>query len=178
MGKGSTSRSVGLDYARAEAERTRRDSANGLQFPSVWHALAFMHHRGDAMQGALGRHPRGETAIDGTTVVLSVDGGRGGSIDDVLATLQTIANALADLRVESPDAFDAIMAYSRNWAPSETGGRGSSGKSYAEIGKTGRLGGQNGGKGVAPSTVGALIGKAEFFLLGRLRGSVIIGGRS
>lgn len=156
MGKGSTSAAVGRDYARAEAERTRRDSGNGLQFPSVWHALGFMFERGDAMQGALGRHPRGETAEDGTTVVLAVDGGRGGSIDDVLATLQTIANAMADLRAVDPRAFEAITLNCRD------------GKSYSEIGKS---------AGLAPSSVGALVGKAEYFLLGRLRGSVLIGGR-
>lgn len=153
MASGSGSARVSVDFDLAERQRGRRDPDGGLQFASVRHAVHFCFERGEAMQGPLGRHPRGQLAADGSTVVLAVDGGRGGSIDDVLATLQTIHDALDALRRADPRAYEL---YVRHVVGGET---------FADLGKT---------TGLAPSTCSGKVGQAEYFLLGRLQGDVVI----
>lgn len=152
MGSGSQSRQAARDLEQAEIERLRRTD-DGLQFASVRHALGFLFERGPSMQTALGRHPRGHQAADGSTVVLSVDGGRGGSIDDVLATLQTIHDALHQLKMHDPVAHELLVLHVRD------------GHSMVELGKR---------SGLAPSTCSAKIGQGQYFLLGRLAGGVVI----
>lgn len=136
------------DDLRKASARLRDDGENGLTFGSMRHALGFYFERGEAMSAPVGCHPRGEKAPDGTTVVVQVDGGRGGSIDDVHATLQTIRQAMADLQAEDRLAHDMIVIHLRD------------GKSQAETGKA---------FGMSASSAQVHLGRAIGFLTGWLR---------
>jgi hypothetical protein len=154
---GSRSPRAGQDLSEAEAERERR-VRSGLCFPSVRHALRFYFERGQSMQAPLGMHPRGQIAPDGSVVYVDVDGGRGGDIHEVLSTLQTIHDAMVELRLSSPVQFELLVRHVRD------------GDTYAALGKAANC---------AASTVSADLGKAESFLLGWLRRSeVVIPGRA
>lgn len=118
MSAGSTSTQAIRDHAGAELELSRR-GGDGLRFASVRHALGFMFERGAAMQAPLGQHPRGHLARDGSTVHLRVDGGRGGDIDEVLSTLQSIHDAMAALRARDHAAHDVLRLHCK-WGLSFT----------------------------------------------------------
>lgn len=145
------------DLTAATAELRRRSQA-GTCFASVRHALRYYFERGEAMQHPLAQHPRGHQAPDGSTVYLQVDGGRGGDIDDVLATLQTIHTAMVELRDEHPVAAELLVLSARD------------GVAFTELGRRAKC---------SPSTVSAEVGRAESFLLGWLRREgVVIPGRA
>ena len=155
--RGSSSRRATDDVRRADAERSRRGS--GVRtFASVRHALAFYFERSEAMQAPLGQHPRGQTAPDGSQVFVDTDGGRGGDLDELLATLQTIHQAMHELRLAEPVQHHLLVLYVRD------------GVSMGELAKRGKR---------AQSTVSAELGRAEGFLLGWLRrAEVVIPGRA
>lgn len=104
----STSPRAIADEARA-AQQLR--ASDDLSFGSVKHAAKMMFERAPSMQAPLTQHPRGYPAADGSTVYLQVDGGRGGSIDDVLATLQTTHAAFAALAARSRVAHDILVLH-------------------------------------------------------------------
>lgn len=144
MGKGSTSAEAIRDVAR-----TRERIDGDLQFAGLRHALAFLFERGEAMSHPLGHHPRGEKAPDGATVIVRVDGGRGSSLDDVLATVVTLKNAMEALKNDDARAFHVIVRVHRD------------GHSQEAIGKE---------VGLSQSTISGLLAKGEFYLLKRLQG--------
>lgn len=136
--------------AARDLARTRPDEDNGLQFGSVKHALRFTFERGQAMQAPLPQHPRGYRAPDGSTVVVRVDGGRGGSIDDVHATLLTVAAALGQLPELQREMVE--LAFREELT-------------QAEIGKR---------KGMSETTVSLHLSRGIAFLDGYLRGARVI----
>lgn len=148
----STSHQAAIDLHRAEAELARTP-VDGLCFSSVKHALRFYFERSTAMQGALGCHPRGELGPDGQRHYISVDGGKGGDIDDVLATLQTIHDAMVDLRLDLPVAHQCLVLSKRD------------GLSQAEIAKRAQR---------SQSQISAELGRAEAFLLALLRRAEVL----
>lgn len=154
--RGSLSRRATEDVTLADTERSRRGSG-GRTFASVRHALTFFFERSEAMQSALGQHPRGQTAPDGSQVFVDVDGGRGGDLDELLATLQTIHAAVVDLHLDSSVRHRLLEMSVRD------------GLSQTEIAKR---------SGLSQSTVSAELGRAEGFLLGWLRrAEIVIPGR-
>lgn len=144
------------EYELAEAERKRR-MTQGLTFASVRHALVAMFERSRSMQSPLSHHPRGHIAADGSTVYLSVDCNGKSDPHELLATLQTIHDALEDLRAHNPVQHGMIVAHVRD------------GKTMVEVGQLAHC---------SPSTASREIDCAESFLLGWLRqGGVVRPGR-
>lgn len=152
----SRSPRAGTDLRAAEAELHRR-ARSGLVFPSIRHALRFYFERGPSMQAPLGMHPRGQIAPDGSVVFVDVDGGVGGDIDDVHATLVTIHAAMVELLVAYPVQHALLVRHVRD------------GATFGDLGKVANC---------SPSTVSASVGRAESFLLGWLRrAEIVIAGR-
>ena len=83
------------EYERAEKARLRKVRA---RFRSARHALSWYFEAAERMQSPAGRSPRGELDKNGCMVVVRVDGGVGGSLDDTLATISTIGSALEALK--------------------------------------------------------------------------------
>lgn len=77
-----------IDQAIA-ADKARRAKGSGT-FRSVSAALTWWGAAKHRMRGAHAMHPRTEHGPDGQQHRVSVDGGRGGDIDEVLATIATI----------------------------------------------------------------------------------------
>lgn len=107
--KGSRSPTAALDLERAERAIKRRRPDDGITFRSVHAALGWYFEAKERMKGPKGRHPAGETARDGSTVVVRVDGGKGGDLDDVFATMLTIEMALARLKGRYPRGFAVLV---------------------------------------------------------------------
>lgn len=85
----------------------RRVAAQGsLTFRSPEDALAWWGFATMRMEGPQGMHPRTETARDGSQVHVSVDGGRGGDLAEVHATVTDIGAAL-DALEHLPDPGEA-----------------------------------------------------------------------
>lgn len=89
-----SSRDAGPDLERAEKARKR----GRRRFRSAKQAVAWYFEARERMQSPVGRHPRGETLPNGEQVIMRVDGGSGGDIDGVLATISTIGSAIESLR--------------------------------------------------------------------------------
>lgn len=142
-----------LEYEAAEAQRKRRCEENGLQFASVKHAVRFLWERGSLMQAPLAHHPRGHKAADGSTVYLDVDGGKKADIHDVFATLQSIHDALEELRRDDPVSHRLFVLHMRD------------GKTMIELGILASC---------SATTASREVGKAERFLLGWLRSGGVI----
>lgn len=142
-GKGSGA-AAAFDLALAEEARRRRQRS-GLSFRSVRQALGWYWEMRERMSSAHGLHPRGERGPGGQMVWVQVDGGRGGDLDEVLATLATIHRALEVLRRQDV----------RGWKMLELCWR--DGVSQAEVGRRFQ---------VSQKTVSVLSGKAEAYLAG------------
>jgi len=102
--KSSRTATADATFLSAEGRRRRQLARNleeGLRFPSARAALAWYYEKRLLLSSPQGMHPRTETAPNGQQVSVSVDGGRGGDFDEVLATVATIGKALAEL-----EAFD------------------------------------------------------------------------
>ena len=79
-------------------ERQQRARKGSVTFRSVEAALRYYFTKRRLLQGATAMAARTETHPDtGEQVRVSVDGGRGGDLDEVLATVHTIGKALAHL---------------------------------------------------------------------------------
>lgn len=91
----------------ALAERKARRVAGSLTFRSVPDLLAWWGEAEVRIQGANAMHPRTEAVPtasgngSGERCVVRVDGGPGGSVDDVHATLASVRGALARLGREA-----------------------------------------------------------------------------
>lgn len=89
-------------YHRAEAARLRR-SAPGITFASLRACLLWYYEARDRLQVPTGMHPRTERVPSSTrgrgyrgdeAVLLQVDGGPGGDLDEVFATARTVQQSL------------------------------------------------------------------------------------
>lgn len=105
-GRGSGSESAALALERAEATLQRRQRG-GLTFRSARAAVTWYYEARERLQAAHNLHPRGEIH-KGEVVHLNVDGGTGGDLDEVLATLLTISTALGDLQRHLPYSARAL----------------------------------------------------------------------
>lgn len=101
------------DLSRAEETISRR-THSGLTFTSVHKTLGWYFEARERMQSAQSMHPRGEPGTGGEVVFLSVAGGKGGDIDEVLATISTVGAALRALHVDYPRAHAVLVAFHRD----------------------------------------------------------------
>lgn len=95
------------DYKRAE--RAAAAKKERLTFPSVRACLGWYFEARERMQSPKGMHLRTEAANEGradTRVLLRVDGGSGGDLDEVLATLATVTMALE--KVQKAEAMGLL----------------------------------------------------------------------
>lgn len=92
------------DIARADASLRRKRRDNGRTFPSLDAALTWYFEMRLKMQAPHSMAPRG-TKVGSEVVIVEVDGGGGGDLDEALVTLQTIARSLEDLRAADPRAY-------------------------------------------------------------------------
>lgn len=139
------------DVALAD-EALARDSGQG--FRSVEHALDWYWHTRDRMQSPHGMWPRTETHPDtGEEVRVVVDGGRGGDLDGVHATLKTIHDVLEELRHDEPQQLAVLVRHLRD------------GKSITAVGQE---------VGLSTATVSGLHWRGHAYLRGRLRGEGVV----
>jgi hypothetical protein len=138
-------------FRDAEAQVARR-AYEGLTFASVERCLAWFFPMREKMQAPKGLHPRGEEH-HGELVFLDIDGGRGGDMDEVLATISTIGAVLEGLRRDFPRAWEVVVARVRD------------GKSFRDLEKV---------HGVSCSSLSAEDGKGQAYLLGRLREAGVV----
>lgn len=149
---GTASGRASADVARAEAALSRRQPGS-LTFRSVRTALEWYFVRRDAMQSPQGMHPRGEAAPNGEVVIVSVDGGRGGDLAEVLVTVSEIGRALRQLQVDFPRPAAVLELVHLH------------GRTQAEVARE---------HGLAQATVSAELGRAEAYLAGALRASEVL----
>lgn len=141
------------DVALADEARARQDNPGGA-FRSVDHALRWYFEARERMQSPHALWPRTETHPDtGEEVRVQVDGGRGGDLDGVHATLATIHAVLEELRREEPQQFAVLVRHLRD------------GKSITAIGQE---------VGLATATVSGLHWRGHAYLRGRLRGEGVV----
>jgi hypothetical protein len=94
-------------FDNAEA-RVSRKMYGGLTFSSVERALDWYFPTREKMQSPQRMHPRGEDNGRGEVVFLSVDGGQGGDLDEVLVTSSTIGSSLEALRQQNPKGYQYL----------------------------------------------------------------------
>jgi hypothetical protein len=107
-GARSRSPKAAADLERAE-ESTSRQGDSGLTFWSVTAALGWYFEARERMHAPQGVAPRGEIGLDGKMHRISVDGGQGGDLDEVLSTLATIGQALDKLKAYAPRAHEVVV---------------------------------------------------------------------
>jgi hypothetical protein len=151
MGVSSSSARAREDFRNAEAQTARR-AYDGLTFASVERCLAWFFPMREKMQSPKGMHPRGEEHL-GELVILDIEGGRGGDMDEVLATLSTVGAALEQLRQDIPRAWEVVVARLRD------------GKTFRDLEKI---------HGVSCSSLSADEGKGQAYLLGQLRAAGVV----
>lgn len=152
---------VGSSGLRAGRDLERADVANagkndGITFRTLGSALGFYFSRALALQAPNSRHPRTETAPDGSEAIVSVDGGKGSSLDETMAVLNSIRSAM-QLLSEDRIAYDYVSLAFRD------------GLSMEAIGRA---------RGVSATTVSVHLGRGKAFLSGTLRAWGIIYGGS
>lgn len=81
------------DFERAEAEVARRRPGS-VTFRSTREAIARYYELRAVLAGPKGMHPQTWPAADGSRVRVSVDGGRGGDLDGVLAFVASVGAAI------------------------------------------------------------------------------------
>lgn len=132
---------------------------NRLTFPSVRAALGWYFPAYRRMGSPHGMHPRTEQQPGSDTrLLLRVDGGGGGDLDEVLATLATITMALE--RVQQAEAAHLLPRHSLQvllWSYRD-------GRTQADIAAALQIRQQQ---------ASILLGRAEDCLLGSLVGGVI-----
>ena len=147
----STSPKIGEYVRRAQTALNRREPG-ALTFRSVRHAVNWYYEARQRMASPVNMHPRGEINAAGDAVIVSVDGGRGGDLHEVLVTLEDIHRGLERLREDLPTCFEVLDGNAR-------------GVSMKKLGEdTGR----------AAATISAEIGRAEGYLLAVFRAGGIV----
>lgn len=141
----SRSSQAARDLELADPVTTRRNAPGRLRFQSVASALGWFYPARERMQAANPADIRGERMSNGEMTRISVDGGPGGDVTEVLATISTIGTALRRLARHNPQAH-AIVEWTRR-----------DGKTQAEIEELTNL---------AQSTISSLLARGEEFLAG------------
>lgn len=110
-----TARLTEATWNRAEAALAAR--RGGKSFANVRAALAWYYETRERLQTANPRHPHtepapyrgelGESRSD-TRVLVQVDGGKGGDMDDILATLLDIQRAIREAARAFPRGMDTL----------------------------------------------------------------------
>jgi DNA-directed RNA polymerase specialized sigma24 family protein len=151
---GSRGERARRDLERAEAAIARRTRSR-YAWGSVRTALAWYARMRPAMSSPNSMHPRssGRNAR-GQEVQVRVDGGVGGDLDEVLATLTTIGGLLAALERAMPEAHRAVELVHLE------------GRTQREAAKV---------VGVTQQTVSKRLGQGESFLLGAMLGAGVVG---
>jgi len=145
---------TGEDLERAETALARCSrQGQGITFRSVRAALEWFWRTRERMSSPHGMHPRHEIGPDGKAVIVSVDGGRGGDLDDVHATALTIARALARLELDNPQAYVLLVDRTRD------------GLTLAQMERR---------HNVSCQMASAHIGRGEYYLLGALRAAEVV----
>lgn len=141
-------------FERAERARMAR-VGEGRTFRGVQAALAWYFETRTRVQAPKNLYPTTAQTYHGQTVAVEmVDGGRGSDIEDVLATLATIADALRDLGAYAPMQHRVVRMRHCDCL------------SQAEIARRMQA---------SQATISAWLGAAEGFLAGALRhGGVIV----
>lgn len=104
----------------ADADRQRqRRTTEGLQWTSAPRALTWFYEAKERMSSPVGMHPRTSTAAGGQQVHVRVQGGKGGDIDEVLASVVSIGQTLAALATWNPQAAQAVELRHRDGASME-----------------------------------------------------------
>ncbi len=148
----STSDRARRDLAHAERIRARFVH-DGLCFRNLNAALQWFFPMRLRMSCPQGMSPRGELAPSGDIVVISVDGGKGGDLDEVLSTLVTVQEAIEQLRVDYPRAATVLVSHHRD------------GKSLRDQAKD---------AGLHHATMGVELARGEAYLVGRLKGAGVL----
>lgn len=148
--KSSRGNEAADDMEQADEQLARRAQGSAT-FRSVRAALGWFFAAEMRFRGPQGVSPRGEVGPDGNTHIVSVDGGKGGDLDEALATQATIRMALGRLQEDYPRAFQVLVARIRD------------GQSFRELEKS---------SGVSLSILSLEDARGEAFLRGYLRGVV------
>ena len=107
----SKSRKTGHDLQLADAANQPLD---GIRFSSVRQALRWYFKRAQTLTSPQGMQPRTYATKGGAQVLVSVDGGKGGDFDDVLATMATIGASLARLKAFNRRAHHVLLRVYRD----------------------------------------------------------------
>lgn len=150
--KGALSRRTTENLERADRARRRRVEG-GVTFRGVGQALTWFYEMRQKLVGPQGMHPRGELSADGEVVFVQVDGGRGGDMDDVMATVSTIGAIVRELALHHPVEHLVIELRFRD------------GKTQRELADLAGLG---------IGTASAVLGRAEFYVLAGLRDAGVV----
>lgn len=131
----------------ADRARLRRVEERGLSWTSVGRVLEWYFPMREKLQSPVGMHPRTSTSSSGAEVLIRVQGGKGGDIDEVLAVMASVAKTLGGLSTHLPAAAKAIELRHRD------------GASMEEIAKILQVG---------PTQASLLVGRGEAFVTGAL----------
>jgi len=128
-----------------------------LVFGSTRAALRWYVETRLRMAEAHGLHPHTEKIYDWTRALIDVDGGEGGDLDELLATMATVGIALDRLKEYDPTLHRVALSY---------GG----GETQAEIGKA---------IGQSPRIVSEFLSRADAYVAALIGGhdGVLRGGR-
>lgn len=138
---------------RADAARLRRSTV-GMSFSSVARALAWYFPARERMSSPKSMTPRTHpTGRDGERVMVRVDGGTGGDLDDVLATLVSIGQALGQLKTWDDQMHHvSIRRHLDGWSMDKVANE----------------------LHVGPTKASKLVSQAETFLAGYLKGAGVL----
>ncbi len=103
----STSPETAALVEAADRRRQRR-TGTGLSWTSAPRALEWFYEAKERMSSPVGMHPRTSTAPGGAQVLIRVDGGKGGDLDEVMACIVSIGQTLAALHAWRPQAARAV----------------------------------------------------------------------
>lgn len=104
----------------ADADRRRlRRTTDGLQWTSAPRALTWFYEARERMSSPVGMHPRTSAGPGGQQVHVRVQGGKGGDIDEVLASIVSIGQTLDALAAWQPQAARAVELRHRDGASME-----------------------------------------------------------
>ena len=152
-----------LTYRAAEEARERQTARSaGCTFASVRAAVSWWVEARERLSAPNSPHRHTEAApyarIGGrsrpdTRVLVQVEGGKGGDLDGVLATVATIGEAFRAADRDIGRGANALLRVVRD------------GLTYAKLGEEWNA---------SPSTVSAEIGRAESYLLALLKGAHIV----
>lgn len=123
-----------------------RRKAGSVTFRSVDSALNWFFEMRTKLDGPQSMTPKTHTALDGSECTISVDGGRGGDMHEVFATMLTIDQGLVSLRTSMPRAFAILVMRLRD------------NTSWDDLEKL---------TGLGRATISKELGNAESYLMGR-----------